>query len=236
MSCIRHVYQMFIRSKQEKLILKKCSKQGKMNKIITQNDEQIQELPDLEITLNQTTQVSTFDGYQSKKKMLALDLDETLVCSKLQKPANYDFEIALDDPSQNSKVILYVATRPFLEQFLDEMSKYYDLFVFTAGLNEYCNAIVDKIDPKGLIIGRLSREHCRMVNEYKYLKDLKLIDGYEMKDKLLLDNSPYSIELQPENGILCPDFYGSKHDNYLLTVIDKLIFLSDVPDVTLVQK
>ena len=43
---------------------------------------------------------------------------------------------------------------------LDSLSKYFNLLIFTASHKCYANPVIDLIDPKGLIKGRLYREHC----------------------------------------------------------------------------
>lgn len=38
--------------------------------------------------------------------------------------------------------------RPYCREFLAEMSKYYEIVIFTAGLAEYADEILDMIDPE----------------------------------------------------------------------------------------
>jgi CTD small phosphatase-like protein 2 len=49
--------------------------------------------------------------------------------------------------------------RPYAEAFIEEMSKYYEVVIFTAALSEYANWIIDKIDSKNLIKHKLYRQH-----------------------------------------------------------------------------
>ena len=51
--------------------------------------------------------------------------------------------------------------RPYLGVFLQEMSKLFEIVVFTASFSDYANAILDHIDPgKEYISHRFYREHC----------------------------------------------------------------------------
>ena len=45
---------------------------------------------------------------------------------------------------QNSKSLFLV--RPYCQEFLDEMSKYYELVIFTAAVKKYADNILDSID------------------------------------------------------------------------------------------
>ena len=41
--------------------------------------------------------------------------------------------------------------RPGLDMFLEEVHRYCDLYIFTASVKDYADAIIDRIDPKGYI-------------------------------------------------------------------------------------
>lgn len=50
--------------------------------------------------------------------------------------------------------------RPYAEEFLKEMSKYYEVVIFTAALQDYADYILDILDEKkNLISYRLYRKH-----------------------------------------------------------------------------
>jgi TFIIF-interacting CTD phosphatase-like protein len=72
---------------------------------------------------------------------LVLDLDETLI---------HYVENGEDS---------YFLVRPYCKEFLHELSKYYELVIFTAGVKEYADWVIDQIDPEGKIKHRLYREH-----------------------------------------------------------------------------
>ena len=44
-------------------------------------------------------------------------------------------------------------------EFLTELSKYYEIVVFTAGVQEYADWVIDQIDHEKRIKHRLYREH-----------------------------------------------------------------------------
>ena len=66
-----------------------------------------------------------------------LDLDETLIHF---------------DPYRDLEKIHY---RPYVHRFLQEISKFYELIVFTAGKKEYADWAIDNLDKDKLIKYRL---------------------------------------------------------------------------------
>ena len=80
----------------------------------------------------------------------------------------------------------YTMKRFGLDSFLFEMSKIYEIVVFTAGQKKYADAVLNKIDLKGWISHRLYREHCIIVNKTYYLKNLKIL-GRDMSSVVMVD-------------------------------------------------
>ena len=94
---------------------------------------------------------------------------------------------------ENRELQVYVAVRPGTKEFLEEMSKYYELVIFTASLSKYANPLMDILDPKGLCTARLFREHCAYIDQ-TYMKDMSKL-GRRIEDVILIDNSPNSYKL-----------------------------------------
>ena len=64
-----------------------------------------------------------------------LDLDETLVHSGF-KPFSINSDIILKIELDNRIHDIHVLVRPGVEEFLEKMSKHYELVVFTASLSK----------------------------------------------------------------------------------------------------
>jgi CTD small phosphatase-like protein 2 len=56
---------------------------------------------------------------------------------------------------QQSKSLFLI--RPYCQEFLDEMNKYYEIVIFTAAVKEYADNILNSIDEKKRISHRLYR-------------------------------------------------------------------------------
>ncbi|KAI9906564.1 hypothetical protein PsorP6_003712 [Peronosclerospora sorghi] len=177
----------------------------------------------------------------SERIALVLDMDECLVHSKFQNEVDYrqceyrpkqleaygdSFEIVMEDGER-----AVVNKRPGLDRFLEEAVKYYDVYVFTAGLEAYGKPILDALDPKGnLFSGRFFRESCQQ-RKGMFLKDLNVVRGGDLSRIILVDNNPVSFLMQPSNGIPVPSFYDDVNDRTLETLSKVLASLHDVEDV-----
>ena len=166
-----------------------------------------------------------------KKKTLCLDLDETLVHSTLNPNTVSDFSIEVN--LNGSLVIYHVHIRPYLKEFLEKVSKWYKIVIYTASLREYANLVCDKIDPNNYFSKRLFRESCIPTNFGYFTKDLSIVES-DLSQVILLDNSPICFEIHPSNCILIDSFMTNKSDNSLLKLIhllDGLRFLTDVRSI-----
>ena len=106
------------------------------------------------------------------KKTLILDLDETLVHSSF-KPFYTKPDIYLKIQYRNEYHNVYVLKRPNVDNFLYQMSKLFNIVVFTASIPEYANPLLDRLDRHKVICNRLFREDCCESNGL-YVKDLKV--------------------------------------------------------------
>jgi len=152
------------------------------------------------------------------RKCLVLDLDETLVHSSFQ-PVNCSFcvPIVLDSVQHD----VYVMKRPFVDEFLAECAKTFELIIFTASLSEYANPVIDKLDTAGVIKHRLFRESCVLHEGQAYVKDLSRL-GRKLKDCIIIDNSPLSYLFDPQNAIGCTTWFGDPTDTELRDLLPVL--------------
>jgi carboxy-terminal domain RNA polymerase II polypeptide A small phosphatase len=157
-----------------------------------------------------------------RKPTLVLDLDQTLVYSTFEVPRSYDFTVKVSG-SPNSTI--YVKTRPFAVEFIKKISSKFEIVIFTAAKKEYAQAVVKEIDKSGCISHILYRESCTLYNG-KYIKDLSKL-GRSLNNVLLVDDIPYSYQLQPQNGIHIPPYVGEADD----ALFELMRFLGKVSDL-----
>ena len=174
--------------------------QNKKNEIINIKNNQI--------LINKTPYL---DNKKDKKKIftLVLDLDETIISYKNDKR-------------------IYI-TRPGLNKFLTEISKIYEIILFTSAKQEYADSILDSIDKKNIFFEkRLYRQHTILINN-TFIKDLSKL-GRDLSKIVIIDNRPQSFSLQKDNGIFIRSFHGEdKFDNVLIDLIPILKKIASNP-------
>jgi CTD nuclear envelope phosphatase 1 len=129
-----------------------------------------------------------------KKKVLVLDLDETLVHSTMKSTFKSDFqvEVLLD----KRQCLYHVLKRPHCDLFLRKVSEWFKLVIFTASIPEYADPVLDYLDPARVLFSkRFFRDSCLFVKG-SYTKDLQLIEE-DLSNVFLLDNSNLSFLVNP---------------------------------------
>lgn len=89
--------------------------------------------------------------------------------------------------------------RPHAREFLRELAPYYELMVFTAGLKDYADWLLNDFDVERRIKRRFYRDSC-VFRKGIYLKDLSRVRP-DLTKVLIVDNMPENFSLQPRNGI-----------------------------------
>ena len=118
-----------------------------------------------------------------------------------------------------------IMPRPGLKQFLKEISKIYEIIVFTSATQTYADPILNSLDIKNQYFDkRLYRQHTVLINDV-YIKDLSKL-GRDLTKVVILDNKPQNYELQKENGIYIKSYYGNNQNDkvlcYLIPILNKI--------------
>ena len=175
------------------------------------------------------------------KKLLILDLDETLVHSDLdfllKDKKIYDTILYFDSEGEKN-IPLPLIIRPGLYEFLDFASKYFDLCVFTASDQDYADAIINYIEKdKKYFKLRLYRNNCIFIEPGLYIKDLRIFNSCRnLKDIIILDNSLFSFANQLNNGILITSFFDDKDDTFLNNAKEYLEYIQNEEDIREINK
>merc|ERR1712046_32821 len=148
----------------------------------------------------------------SNKKSLVIDLDETLVHAKWTLDEACDHEVEFSWEGERKRA--FIRVRPGCAEFLQSLAEDYELIVFTASSQPYCEAVVRAIDPTGLISHKLSREHCTIYNGI-YKKDLRRL-GRPLDQCIIVDDRPEVYSWQRENAVPVDCWKGDKTDRDLV--------------------
>ena len=130
-----------------------------------------------------------------KKYSLVIDLDETLVFVKFIN-------------NNSNKALLHL--RPYLFDFLENLSPLYELISFTTATSIYAEKILNEIETKKKYFSyKFYREHS-IIKGKEIVKDISRI-GRSMKKILIIDNNANNFKINKENGILIYPFYNEKN-------------------------
>ncbi|KAI5965780.1 NEM1 [Candida pseudojiufengensis] len=236
-------------------------------------DEKILQIKKDNILLNKIKSPTSFSKYmipppqrlyplsrnptkKRKKKILILDLDETLIHS-ISKSSPRSFS---GGRNSNTKVIeiklnnisslYYVNKRPYCDYFLTEIFKWFELQIFTASVKEYADPIINWLEEEiieslnkqnyftttnnkpEIFTKRYYRSDCSYRPGIGYIKDLnKYIKEDDLKNVMILDNSPISYSLHEKNAISIEGWINDSNDKDLLNLLPLLYSLSLCIDV-----
>ena len=161
------------------------------------------------------------------KKTLVLDLDETLVHSSFTPFEKNDIILNVD--FEGVLYNIYVLVRPGTIEFIKKVSQLFEVIIFTASISKYALPLLDILDQENKIKYRLTREHCTFINGI-YIKELKKLNR-DLKDMIIVDNSPLAYAFDAENGLPIRTWYEDKSDQELFYILSILEFLSKTDDV-----
>ncbi|KAH0570319.1 Nuclear LIM interactor-interacting factor [Spironucleus salmonicida] len=166
----------------------------------------------------------------SQRKTIVLDLDETLIHSEFDFTNNVDkiVKIMINNDTADLQVDfnlnyipIYLQIRTGAADFIQTLSEYYDVILWTASPKSYADALMQEIDKRQLVKYRLYRNDCSITDRGMLYKDLSRL-GRNLENVAIVDNSRQSFAKHPDNGILIQDFYG-KQDNLLFELGKELV-------------
>lgn len=109
---------------------------------------------------NRVQQSKTSTLQRSRKLALVLDIDHTMLHAvQVEGPTPPEGQRAhmngelhhlpIEEVHEGQKRHLVIKKRPYLDIFLEEANKLFQLSIYTAGTRRYAEAVVRVIDPKG---------------------------------------------------------------------------------------
>ncbi|KOS23137.1 Nuclear envelope morphology protein 1 [Escovopsis weberi] len=137
------------------------------------------------------------------KKTLILDLDETLIHSMSKGGrlnSGHMVEVQLNTATlgmsgqsnaAHHPILYWVNKRPYCDEFLRRVCKWFNLVVFTASVQEYADPVIDWLESeRKFFSARYYRQHCTY-RQGAYIKDLSSVEP-DLSKVMILDNSPLS--------------------------------------------
>ncbi|MEG4444127.1 HAD family hydrolase [Microcoleus sp. AT9_B5] len=169
------------------------------------------------------------------KKLLILDLDETLI---------YATEASLHRQADFLVGPYHIYKRPFLDVFLKNCLDWFEVAVWTSSTPSYAIAIVSAIfeNPKTLSFVWAS-DRCTVAYDYNMewleyynRKNIKKVKrkGYRLESIVAVDDTPQKWERSYGNLVRVNPFEGDETDDelkYLLLYLDKLRYEENIRSV-----
>ena len=169
------------------------------------------------------------------KKLLILDLDETLIYARPHTLAGTsDFRVG---PYQ-------VYKRPHLEEFLAACLDCFEVAVWTSASPDYALEVIYAIfpDPQRLAFvwanDRCTVAYDHEIGEQCARKNLKKIKkrGYALESVIVVDDSPEKWRQSYGNLVPVRPFLGDENDRELAQLVPYLRFLKDQPNIRTLEK
>ena len=163
--------------------------------------------------------------------LLVLDLDLTLVYATTNNniSSSYDFTIKL-----NENEIYYIHLRPYLNDFLRYCEKHFSIAFWSAGDQDYVEAIVKQIQSRYLTkepVFVWNYNHCtkswRSNGDYEVIKPLKKVwrryKNFTIANTLVIDDTCITYRKNYGNAVAVRKFFGESSDIHLLEIMSVLM-------------
>ncbi|KAK3681422.1 HAD-like domain-containing protein [Podospora appendiculata] len=177
------------------------------------------------------------------QKTLILDLDETLIHSMSKggrMSTGHMVEVRLNTTyvgvggqasiGPQHPILYYVHKRPHCDEFLRRISKWFNLVIFTASVQEYADPVIDFLESdRKYFSARYYRQHCTF-RHGAFIKDLSSVEP-DLSKVMILDNSPLSYMFHQDNAIPIQGWISDPTDGdlmYLIPFLEGLQYVSDV--------
>ena len=168
------------------------------------------------------------------KKLLVLDLDETLV---------HATESRLEHAEDFRVGPYFVYKRPHLADFIAAVSEGFNVAVWTASGETYAAQVIERVFPPGLLEFVWTSKRCTTARDwstghYTTIKNLTKLkkQGYALEHIIAVDDTPSKYARSYGNLIPVREFVGDPNDAELLLLARYLRSLLPVPNVRTVEK
>ena len=176
----------------------------------------------------------------NSKKLLILDLDETLIHGATQK---LDYEPACIAPW------CFLYKRPFAEEFMDFCKEHFNVAIWTTASPEHAEMVLSEIcEPDYPFEFIWTSNRCTQARDkvgmddygsgYHWVKDLKKIKrlGFKLEQTIMVDDTPSMLERQYGNLVPIKRFKGDLKDRELLHLMEYLNDLKNESNIRKVEK
>lgn len=172
------------------------------------------------------------------KKLLILDLDETLIHARHDGGVDGDWCLAEYS----------IICRPHLWEFLRCVAGVYDLAIWSAASDMYVERIISHIQRRFHIdfVFVWARSRCSYIHHWgiydsvhqsrKNIRKVVRAFGYAIEDILIVDDDPEKLVDNYGNAIYIQKFEGDAWDDHLPALAQYLINIRNTPNFRMLEK
>ena len=182
----------------------------------------------------QRTRLAHTAAMTTTRKLLVLDLDETLIHARETPLAHAEDFRALD---------YFVYRRPQLTPFLDAVAQHFDLGVWTSSGHVYAQAVVEQVLAPYPLRFVWSNRRCTLVRDWPSDRQVELKSlaklkrhGWSLDDIVAVDDTPAKHARNYGNLVAVSEFRGEPADQELQLLALYLPTLAQLPSVRQVEK
>jgi carboxy-terminal domain RNA polymerase II polypeptide A small phosphatase len=169
-----------------------------------------------------------------QRKLLVLDLDETLVHAS---------EFALDRPANYRIHDYHVYERPQVHAFIAWALTHFEVSVWTSSGRRYAEPVVARLFAPGALGFLWCSERCTLrrnweTGQYEWVKPLKKLKrhGYALESMIAVDDTPSKHARNYGNLVTVSEFTGNPDDTELPRLAAYLDSLRDAPNIRSIEK
>ncbi|XP_066061555.1 CTD small phosphatase-like protein 2-A isoform X3 [Chamaea fasciata] len=126
--------------------------------------------------------------------------------------------------------LVHVKLRPHVQEFLESLSKTYEIVIYTTAKKDYAKKLLEVLDPRKKLIRRCFSQPDCVCSQGCYWKDLSCL-GRDLAKVVALDHTVQGFPAQAANWIPVPPWAGDPEDEELLCLIPVLGRLCQAEDV-----
>lgn len=109
------------------------------------------------------------------------------------------------------------------------MVQHFEIVIYTAGTQDYAEAIIAQLSLQNYISRLLHRDHCVRACETSITKDLSIV-GTNFAKMIFIDDAVQNTKQHPQNSLLVSRFTGDVTDCWLSMISPFLVKLAECAD------
>lgn len=132
---------------------------------------------ELKVSMKEAERLAKYDEQQllrARKLVLVVDLDMTLIHTTVE-PVPKDSKDVYSFTLPGHQYEYHTKLRPGAKKFLQSISKFYELHIFTMGSRMYAHTVAKCLDPDGKFFAHRIRSRDEFINSFSKFHDLKAL-------------------------------------------------------------